>query len=91
MLIQRIGLYYAGTEVSQETVSSLPTYLEKRLAFNLIDLARARNFEEMLKVLARKLVLDILRGILPEALHPQNGCHVQQFQLGGEDGVKVPH
>lgn len=65
MLIQRIGLYYAGTEVSQETVSSLPTYLEKRLAFNLIDLARARNFEEMLKVLARTEYEKVLRPLLP--------------------------
>lgn len=66
ILIQAIGLYYAGNEVSQAAVASLPTYLEKRLSFDLISLAKAGDFGEMLKVLSRTDYERILRPFLPQ-------------------------
>lgn len=65
MLIRRIGLYYASREAAQETIASLPTYLEKRLSFGLIPLAKAKDFGEMLKVLEKTEYLKILKPFLP--------------------------
>jgi len=65
ILIRRIGLYYAGREAAPETIASLPTYLEKRLSFDLLRLARAKDFGEMLKVLERTEYVKILKPFLP--------------------------
>ena len=64
-LIRRIGLYSAGKEAFPETIASLPTYLEKRLSFDLIPLAKAKDFGAMLKVLERTEYEKILHPYLP--------------------------
>lgn len=65
LLIHHIGLFYAGAEVSQATVSSLPLYLEKRLSFDLITVAKTKDFAEMLRALAHTDYEKILRPLLP--------------------------
>lgn len=83
LIIERIGCFYTG--ISPDDVSDFPAELERYLSFSMIELHKAKNFREMLRVLGHTGYDKVLAPFdpgegKPDLLQCEHALQVFQFQ-----------
>ena len=63
LINERLGYFYTG--IRQEDISGFPSYLSKYLCFNSLELMRAEDFSQVLKVLEHTPYYRVLKPLTP--------------------------
>ena len=73
-------ILHLNAKASEDYISSLPSYLISHASYDLLELARARDFSEILKVLKKTPYYDIIKDAVPDE-HGVYDCTKIESQL----------